>query len=134
MNVSLPGHEPLQIHPGRYYLKSLSCDPTESVDEEAYLHEVEREARVFFCHLHFNIMHELDTVDTNLTLHIFQMSTDECKRIDPAYFSLSCFSSTIGNMLWIFIQKNSVVQFYLWLPLFIFQGLSESLKRTKKLL
>ena len=88
MNVSLPGHEPLQIHPGRYYLKSLSCDPTESVDEEAYLHEVEREARVFFCHLHFNIMHELDTVDTNLTLHIFQMSTDECKRIDPAYFSL----------------------------------------------
>ena len=62
------------MHPGRHYLKSLSGNPTEPVDEEAYLYEVEREAREFFCHGHFNIMHELDAVDINLTIRILQMA------------------------------------------------------------
>jgi len=57
-----------------HYLNSLSGDPAEPVDEAEYLDEVEREAREFFCHGYFNIMHELDTVDINLTIRIPQMS------------------------------------------------------------
>ena len=62
------------MHPGRHYLKSLSGDSAEPVDEAEYLDEVEREAREFFCHEHFNIMHELDAVDINLTIRIPQMA------------------------------------------------------------
>ena len=74
LTVSLSEIESVSMHPGRHYLKSLSGNPTEPVDEEAYLYEVEREARKFFCHGYFNIMHELDTVDINLTIRIPQMS------------------------------------------------------------
>ena len=74
LTVSLSGHDPEPIHSGIHYLKSLSGDPAETVDEEEYLHEVQREARKFFCHGYFNIMHELDTVDINLTIRIPQMS------------------------------------------------------------
>jgi hypothetical protein len=73
LTVSVSQHESVPMHPGRHYLKSLSGDPAEPVDEAAYLHEVEREAREFFCHGHFNIMHELDAVDINLTIRIPQM-------------------------------------------------------------
>ena len=48
--------------------------PAEPVDEAEYLDEVEREAREFFCHGYFNIMHELDTVVINLTIRIPQMA------------------------------------------------------------
>jgi hypothetical protein len=70
---SLLQHESLPILPGRHYLKSLSGDPAETVDEAAYLLEVEREAREFFRHEHFNILPVSDTVDINLTIRIPQM-------------------------------------------------------------
>ena len=70
LTVSLSGHDPEPIHSGIHYLKSLSGDPAETVDEEEYLHEVEREARKFFCHEHFNILPVSDTVDINLTIRI----------------------------------------------------------------
>jgi hypothetical protein len=73
LTVSVSQHESLPILPGRHYLKSLSGDPAEPVDEAAYIHEVEREAREFFCHGHFNILHELDAVDINLTIRIPQI-------------------------------------------------------------
>ena len=73
LTVSVLQHESVPILPGRHYLKSLSGDPAEPVDEAEYLDEVEREAREFFCHGYFNIMHELDTVDINLTIRIPQM-------------------------------------------------------------
>ena len=73
LTVSLSGHDPEPIHSGIHYLKSRTGDPAEPVDEEEYLHEVQREAREFFCHGHFNIMHELDAVDINLTIRIPQM-------------------------------------------------------------
>jgi len=74
LTVSLSEHESLPILPGRHYLNSLSGDPAEPVDEAEYLDEVEREAREFFCHEHFNILPVSDTVDINLTLHISQMT------------------------------------------------------------
>jgi len=74
LTVSVSQHESLPILPGRHYLKSLSGDPVEPVDEAEYLDEVEREAREFFCHEHFNILPVSDTVDINLTLHISQMT------------------------------------------------------------
>ena len=74
LTVSVLQHESVPMHPGRHYLKSLLGDPAEPVDEAEYLDEVEREAREFFCHGYFNIMHELDTVDINLTIRIPQMS------------------------------------------------------------
>ena len=70
LTVSVSQHESVPMHPGRHYLKSLLGDPAEPVDEAEYLDEVEREAREFFCHGHFNIMHELDAVDINLTIRI----------------------------------------------------------------
>jgi hypothetical protein len=74
LTVSLSEIESVTMHPGRHYLKSLSGDQAEPVDEVAYIHEVEREASEFFCHGHFNIMHELDAVDINLTIRIPQMA------------------------------------------------------------
>ena len=74
LTVSLSEHESIPTQQDRHYLESLSGDPAEPVDEAAYLHEVEREAREFFCHGHFNIMHELDAVDINLTIRIPQMA------------------------------------------------------------
>ena len=74
LTVSVLQHESVPILPGRHYLKSLSGDPAEPVDEAEYLDEVEREAREFFCHEHFNILPVSDTVDINLTLHISQMT------------------------------------------------------------
>ncbi len=73
LTVSLSEHESLPILPGRHYLKSLSGDPAETVDEAAYLLEVEREARESFRHEHFNILPVSDTVDINLTIRIPQM-------------------------------------------------------------
>ena len=73
LTVSLSEHESIPTQQDRHYLNSLSGDPAEPVDEAAYIHEVEREAREFFCHGHFNIMHELDAVDINLTIRIPQM-------------------------------------------------------------
>ena len=70
LTVSLSEIESVPMHPGRHYLKSLSGDPAEPVDEAAYLHEVEREAREFFCHEHINILPVSDTVDINLTIRI----------------------------------------------------------------
>ena len=72
LTVSLSEHESIPTQQDRHYLKSLSGDPAEPVDEAVYLDEVEREAREFFCHGHFNIMHELDAVDINLTIRIPQ--------------------------------------------------------------
>ena len=74
LTVSLSGHEPVPIHSGRHYLKSLSGEPAEPVDEEEYLHEVEREARKYFCHENFDVTHQLDAVDINLTLQISQVA------------------------------------------------------------
>ena len=74
LTVSVSQHESLPILPGRHYLKSLSGDPAEPVDEAEYLDEVEREAREFFCHEHINILPVSDTVDIDLTLHISQMT------------------------------------------------------------
>jgi len=73
LTVSVLQHESLPILPGRHYLKSLSGDPAETVDEAAYLLEVEREAREFFRHEHFNILPVSDTVDINLPFRIPQM-------------------------------------------------------------
>ncbi len=74
LTVSLSEHESLPMLPDQHNLKSLSGDSAEPVDEAEYLDEVEREAREFFCHGHFNIMHELDAVDINLTIRIPQMA------------------------------------------------------------
>ncbi len=74
LTVSLSEIESVPMHPGRHYLKSLSGDPAEPVDEAEYLDEVEREAREFFCHEHINILPVSDTVDIDLTLHISQMT------------------------------------------------------------
>ena len=74
LTVSVSQHESLPILPGRHYLNSLSGDPAEPVDEAEYLDEVEREAREFFRHEHFNILPVSDTVDIDLTLHISQMT------------------------------------------------------------
>ena len=73
LTVSVSQHESVPILPGRHYLKSLSGDPAEPVDEAAYIHEVEREAREFFCHEHINRLPVSDTVDINLTIRIPQM-------------------------------------------------------------
>ena len=73
LTVSVSEHESIPTQQDRHYLNSLSGDPAEPVDEAEYLDEVEREAREFFCHGYFNIMHELDTVDINLTIRIPQM-------------------------------------------------------------
>ena len=74
LTVSLSGHEPVPIQSGRHYLKSLSGDPAEPVDEEEYIHEVEREARKYFCHENFDVTHMLDAVDINLTLQISKVA------------------------------------------------------------
>ena len=74
LTVSLSEIESVPKYPGQHYLNSLSGDPTEPVDEAAYLHEVEREAREFFCHEHINILPVSDTVDINLTIRIPQMA------------------------------------------------------------
>ena len=73
LTVSVSQHESVPMHPGRHYLKSLSGDPAEPVDEAAYIHEVEREAREFFCHEHINRLPVSATVDNNLTLRIPQL-------------------------------------------------------------
>ena len=73
LTVSLSEHESIPTQQDRHYLNSLSGDPAEPVDEAEYLDEVEREAREFFCHEHFNVTHELDAADINLTLQISQM-------------------------------------------------------------
>jgi hypothetical protein len=73
LTVSLSEIESVTMHPGRHYLKSLSGDQAEPVDEVAYIHEVEREAREFFCHEHINLLPVSDTVDINLTIRIPQM-------------------------------------------------------------
>ena len=70
------------MHSGRDYLKSLSGDPAEPVDEAAYLLEVEREAREFFRHEHINLLPVSDTADINLTIRIPQMAPAENKRAD----------------------------------------------------
>ena len=82
LTVSLSGHESVPMHPGRHYLKSLSGDPAETVDEAEYLDEVEREAREFFCHEHINRLPVSDTVDINLTIRIPQIAPAENKRAD----------------------------------------------------
>ncbi len=74
LTVSLSEHESIPTQQDRHYLNSLSGDPAEPVDEAEYLDEVEREAREFFCHEHFNILPVSDTVDIDLTLHISQMT------------------------------------------------------------
>ena len=71
--VSVSEHKSVPTQQDRHYLNSLSGGPAEPVDEAAYLLEVEREAREFFCHEHFNVTHELDAADINLTLQISQM-------------------------------------------------------------
>ena len=73
LTVSVSQHESLPILPGRHYLKSLSGDPAETVDEAAYLLEVEREAREFLRREHINPLPVSDTVDINLTIRIPQM-------------------------------------------------------------
>ena len=70
LTVSVSEHKSVPTQQDRHYLNSLSGGPAEPVDEAAYLLEVEREARAFFCHGYFNIMHELDTVVINLTIRI----------------------------------------------------------------
>ena len=73
LTVSLAEHESISTQQDRHYLNSLSGDPAEPVDEAVYLDEVEREAREFFRHEHFNILPVSDTVDINLTIRIPQM-------------------------------------------------------------
>ena len=68
--VSVSEHKSVPTQQDRHYLNSLSGDPAETVDEAAYLLEVEREAREFFRHEHFNILPVSDTVDINLTIRI----------------------------------------------------------------
>ena len=74
LTVSVSEHESVPTQQDRHYLNSLSGDPAEPVDEAAYLLEVEREAREFFCHEHINILPVSDTVDINLTIRIPQMA------------------------------------------------------------
>ena len=74
LTVSLSEIESVPMHPGRHYLKSLSGDQAEPVDETEYLDEVEREAREFFRHEHINLLPVSDTVDINLTIRIPQMA------------------------------------------------------------
>ena len=74
LTVSVSQHESVPMHPGRHYLKSLSGDPAEPVDEAAYIHEVEREAREFFRHEHINLLPVSDTIDINLIIRIPQMA------------------------------------------------------------
>ena len=80
LTVSVSQHESLPILPGRHYLKSLSGDPAEPVDEAEYLDEVEREAREFFCHGHINLRPVSDTVDINLTIRIPLMAHSRKQR------------------------------------------------------
>ena len=91
------------MHPGRHYLKSLSGDPAEPVDEAEYLDEVEREAREFFCHEHFNILPVSDTVDINLTIRI----------------PLTAHSWKQKSRLSIFSLPNTLVQFGICFEYFI---------------
>ena len=74
LTVSVSEHESVPTQQDRHYLNSLSGDPAETVDEAAYLLEVEREAREFFRHEHINRLPVSDTVDIDLTLHISQMT------------------------------------------------------------
>ena len=80
LTVSVSQHESLPILPGRHYLKSLSGDPAESVDEAEYLDDVEREAREFFHHEYFNILPVSDTVDINPTIRIPLMAHSRKQR------------------------------------------------------
>ena len=73
LTVSLSEHESIPTQQDRHYLNSLSGDPAEPVDEAAYIYEVERVAREFFCHEHINLLPVTDTVDINLTIRIPQM-------------------------------------------------------------
>jgi hypothetical protein len=82
IDCSLPEIELVPMHPGRDYLKSLSSDPAEPVDEAAYRLEVEREAREFFRHKYINLLPVSDTVDINLTIRISQMAPAENKSVD----------------------------------------------------
>ena len=70
LTVSLSEHESIPTQQDRHYLKSLSGDPAEPVDEAEYLDEVEREAREFFRREHINRLPVSDTVDINLTIRI----------------------------------------------------------------
>ena len=72
--VSVSEHKSVPTQQDRHYLNSLSGDPAETVDEAAYLLEVEREARKYFCHENFDVTHQLDAVDINLTLQISQVA------------------------------------------------------------
>ena len=80
LTVSLSEIESVPMHPGRHYLKSLSGDPAETVDEAAYLLEVEREAREFFRREHINLLPVSDTVAINLTIRIPQMAHSRKQR------------------------------------------------------
>ena len=73
LTVSVSEHKSVPTQQDRHYLNSLSGGPADPVDEAAYLLEVEREAREFFHHEHFNILPVSDTVDINLTIRIPQM-------------------------------------------------------------
>ena len=68
--VSVSEHNSVPTQQDRHYLNSLSGGPAEPVDEAAYLLEVEREARKYFCHENFDVNHQLDAVDINLTIRI----------------------------------------------------------------
>ena len=70
LTVSVLEHKSVPTQQDRHYLNSLSGGPAEPVDEEAYLYEVEREAREFFRHEHINLLPVSDTVDINLTIRI----------------------------------------------------------------
>ena len=72
--VSVSEHKSVPTQQDRHYLNSLSGGPAEPVDEAAYLLEVETEARKYFCHENFDVTHQLDAVDIDLTLHISQMT------------------------------------------------------------
>ena len=63
LTVSLSEIESVPMHPGRHYLKSLSGDPAEPVDEAEYLDEVEREAREFFRHEHINCLSHIQRTE-----------------------------------------------------------------------
>ena len=47
LTVLLSENESVPIHLGRHYLKSLSGDPAEPVDEVAYLHELKEKPESF---------------------------------------------------------------------------------------
>jgi len=59
----------LEIKPVRYNIQIHSIPPF----QKKFLHEVEREARKYFCHENFDVTHMLDAVDINLTLQISKM-------------------------------------------------------------